>query len=149
MFSLLIFVESNRKIPNPTIITPPIWLNPWINSEDEDVRVLLIITPKVEKTTEKPRTKNIVFRIILVLLTVMVWEPTFWLRSLRVEPEIYAKNAGIMGKIHGATNEPNPANAATARVISDTIYFYNFCIKEFFQIITHSLTFYLGGVDPH
>jgi len=31
---------------------------------------------------------------------------------------MYARNAGIIGKIHGATNDPSPANTATARVIS-------------------------------
>ncbi len=79
-----------------------------------------MITPKVEKTTENPRTKNNVFKIILDLLIVIVWEPPFWFNSLSVAPEIYAKNAGIIGKMHGATNEPNPANTATARVISAT-----------------------------
>jgi len=34
-------------------------------------------------------------------------------------PEMYAKKAGIIGSIHGATNEPNPANAAMAKLTSD------------------------------
>ena len=79
-----------------------------------------MITPKVENTTEKPRTKNTVFKIILVLLTVIVCDPPLWFSSLNVDPEIYAKNAGIIGKIHGATNEPNPANTATARPEANT-----------------------------
>jgi len=33
--------------------------------------------------------------------------------SLNIVAEIYAKNAGIIGKIHGAINEANPANRAT------------------------------------
>ena len=36
-----------------------------------------------------------------------------------VVPEIYARNAGIIGKIHGATKDPRPANAAIAIVTSD------------------------------
>lgn len=31
-----------------------------------------------------------------------------------VVPEMYDKNAGIIGNIHGARNEPNPARAAIA-----------------------------------
>ncbi len=31
---------------------------------------------------------------------------------------MYARNAGIIGSMHGATNEANPANAATASVTS-------------------------------
>ena len=121
MFSLFIFEDSNKNIPNPTMIMPPTWLKPWINSAEEFVKALLIITPNVENTTENPRTKNTVFKIILVLLITIVWEPPFWFNSLRVDPEIYAKNAGIIGKMHGATNEANPARVATARVISVTI----------------------------
>ena len=41
-------------------------------------------------------------------------------------PEIYAKNAGIMGKIQGATKDPSPASAATAIVTSDMIVTYHF-----------------------
>ena len=37
--------------------------------------------------------------------------------SDNVVPEIYAKNAGTMGKIHGAKNEPIPAkNAITIEI---------------------------------
>jgi len=42
----------------------------------------------------------------------------FWFNSVSVVPEIYARNAGIIGRMHGATNDPSPASAATARVIS-------------------------------
>jgi len=48
----------------------------------------------------------------------IVFEFLFRLNSDIVVPEIYAKNAGIMGKIHGATNDPNPPMTATASVIS-------------------------------
>ena len=59
-----------------------------------------------------------VFKMILVLFTVIVLVSPLLLNSLKVDPEIYAKNAGIIGKIQGATNEPNPAKIATTRVIS-------------------------------
>lgn len=80
-----------------------------------------MITPNAEKTTENPNTKKIEFKIILVLLIEIVFVPFFWLRSERVVPEIYAKNAGIIGKMHGATNDPSPASAATAIVTSDIV----------------------------
>lgn len=47
---------------------------------------------------------------------------------------MYARNAGIIGKIHGATNDPSPASAATASVISATYWNCNFYFKAFFQI---------------
>ena len=119
-FSWLIFDDKSKKIPKPIIIVPPIWLNPWIISPEEFVKALLMITPKVENTIENPRTKNNVFRIILVLFIVIVLEPPFWFISLRVDPEIYAKNAGIIGKIQGAKNEPKPNQVATKSVISAT-----------------------------
>lgn len=77
-------------------------------------------TPITEKTTEKPKTKNTEFNIMLVLLTTTVpsWD---LLMSASVVPDIYAKNAGIMGRIHGAQNEPSPANAAMANVTSTMI----------------------------
>lgn len=78
----------------------------------------MISTPTVENTTENPRTKNTEFKIIFDLLIDTIPDPVFWLRSVMVVPEIYAKNAGIMGKIQGATNEPRPARAAIAMVIS-------------------------------
>ena len=36
--------------------------------------------------------------------------------SVNVVPEIYAKKAGIMGKIHGAINDANPAENAISIV---------------------------------
>lgn len=117
-FSLLIFVDNNRKIPKLTIIIPPTWFNTPITSPTEFAKMLLIITPNIEKTTENPRTKNTEFNTMFVLLIVTVLFPLFWLRSLSVVPEMYARNAGIIGNIHGATNEANPANAATASVTS-------------------------------
>ena len=87
--------------------------------EAESAKTLLIMTPIVAKTTENPNTKNTVFKITLVLFTERShYFLIFDLSSETVVPEIYAKNAGIIGKIHGATNEPSPASAATAKVIS-------------------------------
>ena len=76
-----------------------------------------MITPSVEKTTENPRTKNTEFKIMFVLFTEIIFE-LFWFSSDNVVPEIYARNAGIIGNMQGATNDPNPASAATASVIS-------------------------------
>ena len=88
MFSLLIFEDNNKKTPKPIIITPPTRLKPSINAPEELVKVLFMITPSVENTTEKPRTKNTVFKMILVLLTVIVCNPPLWFISLSVAPEI-------------------------------------------------------------
>lgn len=117
-FSLLIFVDNIRKIPKLTIIIPPTWFNTSITSPTVLANMLLITTPNVENTTENPRTKNTEFNMMFVLLIVTVLLPLFWLRSLSVVPEMYARNAGIIGSMHGATNEANPANAATASVTS-------------------------------
>ena len=113
---------------------PPIWLNPDINSADVLPNVLFIITPKAEKTMEKPKTKNMVFKMIFDLFTEIVFVPVFWFNSVMVVPEMYAKKAGIIGKIQGATNEPNPASAAIARFTSGMSKFYKFFIKALFQI---------------
>ncbi len=77
-----------------------------------------MITPSVEKTIEKPSTKNTEFKITFVLFTEIVFAPFFPFSSVIVVPEMYAKNAGTIGSIHGATNEPRPASAAMAMVIS-------------------------------
>ena len=66
-----------------------------------------------KKPLKNPKTKKTEFRITFVLLTETVFVPFFWLSSEMVVPEIYAKNAGIIGKIQGATNDPSPARAAT------------------------------------
>ncbi|GFN39440.1 MAG: hypothetical protein YK1309IOTA_420002 [Marine Group I thaumarchaeote] len=58
------------------------------------------------------------FNIIFILFIVKLTVPSFLEISVIVVPEIYAKNAGIIGKIQGATKEPIPANAATAIVTS-------------------------------
>ena len=88
----------------------------WLILSDN---TLLIKTPKVEKTIENPKTKNIVFIIMLILL---ILKPVFWslLISVNVVPEIYAKKAGIMGKMHGAINDANPAENAI-RIVGSVI----------------------------
>jgi len=78
----------------------------------------LIATPNAEKTIENPRTKKIVFRITLVLFIETVCVVSDLTRSEIVVPDMYAKNAGIIGSIHGAKNEPIPAKSATKTVIS-------------------------------
>lgn len=120
MFSLLIFVERSKNTPNPTMMIPPTWLNPSINSPDDVDKMLFMITPNVENITENPKTKNIEFKIMLDLLIEIVFEPSFWFNSDSVVPEIYAKNAGIIGNMHGAANDPSPASAAIPNVISST-----------------------------
>ena len=40
--------------------------------------------------------------------------PAFWLAtSLRVVPDKYETNAGIIGRMHGEKNDPTPARADT------------------------------------
>ena len=134
MFNERNLVDNNKNTPNEIIIIPPIWLNPEINSVDAIPNVLLMTTPKAEKTTEKPKTKNMVFKMIFDLFTEIVFVPDFWFNSVMVVPEMYAKKAGIIGNIQGATNEPSPASAAMAKFTSDMSYFYKFFIKALFQI---------------
>ena len=49
--------------------------------------------------------------------------PFLELSSVTVVPEIYARKAGIIGKIHGATKEPRPASNAIP-ILSSTIRQY-------------------------
>ena len=80
-------------------------------------RTLLIKTPKAENTTENPNTKNTVFRIMSVLLIEMT-EPLLEPSSVTVVPDMYARKAGIIGNMQGATNDPRPAIRATNIVTS-------------------------------
>ena len=51
-----------------------------------------------------------------------------------VVPEIYARKAGIIGKIHGATKDPRPASNAIP-IVSSAIWGYpNFYFKGLFHI---------------
>ena len=113
-------MDNNKNIPNPMMIIPPIWFSPSINSPVDVASVLLIITPNVENTIENPITKNTEFNTMFVLLIVIILEPFFWFNSESVVPEIYAMNAGIIGNMQGAINDPSPASTATARVTSAT-----------------------------
>ena len=80
-----------------------------------------IVTPNAEKTTENPITKKIVFRMTLVLFIEIICDSVDFVISEIVIPEIYAKNAGMIGSMHGAKNELNPAISARKMLIS-TIY---------------------------
>ena len=117
-FNLWIFELAIMNIPNDMIIIPPIWLKLEIISFADEVYTELIATPNAEKTIENPRTKNIVFKITLVLFIETVCVVSDLVKSEIVVPEIYAKNAGIIGSIHGAKNDPMPAKTATKIVIS-------------------------------
>ena len=112
LFKELIFVDNIKNIPKMMIIIPAIVFRVSVNWLTFSNNALLIKTPKVEKTIENPKTKNIVFITMLILF---IWMLDFWsfFISDNVVPEIYAKNAGIIGKIHGAINEANPASRAT------------------------------------
>ena len=94
---------------------PPTKLRDSVSSLAAFARTLLIITPKVENTTENPKTKNIVLNIMFNLLTAKT-VPFFEPSSVTVVPDMYARNAGIIGRIHGATNDPSPASKATSIV---------------------------------
>jgi len=100
---------------------PPIIFRLSMISDAALERILLIKTPNVEKTTENPRTKNIVLNTMFNRLTdkaIPFLEPN----SVTVVPEIYARNAGIIGKIHGAINELIPATNAISIVGSAMIF---------------------------
>ena len=138
MFNELIFVERSKNMPNDTMIIPPIVLRLPINSPAVLERTLLMITPNIENTIENPKTKNTVFRIMFTLL--MCKTVTFLeFNSARVVPDMYARNAGIIGKIHGATKEPRPASSATSIVISGIFPLYNFSFKGLFHILIQSV----------
>ena len=69
------------------MIIPPIMFRLFVNSVAALERTLLIKTPSMENTTEKPNTKNIVFRTMFALLmerTVPFLEPN----SVTVVPEM-------------------------------------------------------------
>ncbi len=94
------------------IIIPPTMFRLSVRSLAALESTLLIKTPNVENTIENPNTKNTVLNTMFNLLidkTVPFLEPN----SVTVVPDIYARNAGIIGKIHGATKDPRPARSAT------------------------------------
>jgi len=94
------------------MIVPPTKLRLSVNSPIALEKILLIKTPKIENTTEKPNTKNTVFSTMfnrLIVRTDPLLEPS----SVTVVPDMYARNAGIIGRMQGAINEPRPASNAT------------------------------------
>jgi len=94
------------------MIVPPTKLRLSVNSPTTLEKTLLIKTPKIENTTANPKTKNIVFSMMfnrLIVRTDPLLEPS----SVTVVPDMYARKAGIIGRIHGAINEPRPASNAT------------------------------------
>lgn len=140
MFKEFIFVENNKNNPNEIIIIPAtkfrLSVNPVILSDN----TLLINTPRIEKIIENPKTKNIVFNNMFILF---IWKfvSCFVPISVSVVPDMYAKKAGIIGKMHGATNDPNPANNATSIVGSDISSILDFSLKFFLLILDYSKTF--------
>ena len=97
------------------MIIPPIWLNSVIISFALSENIEFIATPNAENTTENPNTKNMelskTFDLFMEITLFLV------LASDNVVPEIYAKNAGTIGSMHGAKNEPIPAkNAITIEI---------------------------------
>jgi len=105
-------VDNSKNAPNITMIIPPTMLRLSVNSLVALDRTLLIKTPNIENTIENPKTKNIVLNTMFNLLIDRT-DPPLDPRSVTVVPDMYARNAGIMGKIHGATNELRPAPNAT------------------------------------
>ena len=108
----LIFVDNIKNIPKMMMIIPAIMFRLSVNWLTFSNNALLIKTPKVEKIIENPKTKNIVF-ITMLILFIWTLDLCGFFISYNVVPEIYAKNAGIIGKMHGAINEANPASRAT------------------------------------
>ena len=106
------------KTPNAIMMMPPTWLNPASKDPADVESTLFRITPSIEKTMVKPATKNNVFNIMFSLLVTMFTVPLFLWSSVNVVPEMYARNAGIIGNMHGARNEPSPAMAAIPMVSS-------------------------------
>ena len=94
------------------MIVPAIKLRLSVNSPTVLEKTLLIKTPKIENTTENPNTKNIVFSTMFTRLIERT-DPLLDPSSVTVVPEMYARKAGIIGRMHGAINEPTPASNAT------------------------------------
>lgn len=138
MFSERIFVESNKKIPNATIIVPPTKLRLSVNSPAAFDSTLLIKTPRVENTTENPSTKNTVFNTMFNLLIESTEVPFLEPSSVTVVPEMYARKAGIIGSMQGAMKELRPASNATSIVGSTMTPILNFPFKTFFHFSTQS-----------
>ena len=72
---------------------------------------------RIENTT--PVTKNTVLSITDERLICTV---EFSLKPDMVVPDMYARNAGITGRMHGATNDARPATTATRMPTSAMMY---------------------------
>ena len=102
MFNFAILIDKIMYTPKDIIIIPPIWFNVPIKSPAISDSTVFIMTPRIENTTENPVTKNIVFSITDERLICTV---ALSLKPDMVVPDMYARNAGITGRIHGATND--------------------------------------------
>ena len=101
------------------MIVPPTKLRLSVNSPIALEKTLLIKTPKIENTTEKPNTKNTVFSTMFTRLMERT-DPLLEPSSVTVVPEMYARKAGIIGRMQEAINEPRPASNAT-NIVGSTI----------------------------
>lgn len=139
MFNERILVDSSKNIPKQIMMIPPTMLRLSITSFAALDSILLIKTPNMENTIEKPKTKNTVLNTMFNLLmdrTVPFLDPI----SVTVVPDMYARKAGIIGKIQGAINELRPATNATKIVGSAMLSNYYFSFKDFFHIFSKCST---------
>lgn len=117
------------------MIIPPTMLRLSIISLAALDSMLLIKTPNMENTIENPKTKNTVLNTMFNLLMdriVLFLDPI----SVTVVPDMYARNAGIIGKIQGAINELKPAANAIRTVGSAMLSKRDFSFKGFFHIFS-------------
>ena len=61
-------------------------------------------------------------------------EPLLEPSSVTVVPDMYARKAGIIGRMHGATNEPRPASNATSIVGAAMWSVFHLTIKSILQV---------------
>jgi len=94
------------------MIIPAMKLRLSVNSPIALEKTLFITTPKIENTTANPKTKNTVLSTMFSRLIVRT-DPLLEPSSVTVVPEMYARKAGIIGRMQGAINEPRPASNAT------------------------------------
>ncbi len=127
MFNFAILIDKIMYTPKDIIIIPPIWFNVPIKSPAISDSTVFIMTPRIENTTENPVTKNIVFSITDERLICTV---ALSLKPDMVVPDMYARNAGITGRIHGATNEARPAATATIMLISAMTSSLQYAVKN-------------------
>ena len=119
MFNFAILIDKIMYTPKDIIIIPPMWFKVPIKSPATSDRTVFIMTPRIENTTENPVTKNTVLSITDERLICTV---EFSLKPDMVVPDMYARNAGITGRMHGATNDARPATTATRMPTSAMMY---------------------------